>query len=320
MVLGTRHAVPYKKIFAQPVALAPTTNVPIVHMKRFLRITGFVLLGLVALIIVVGLFFYMRTSGRMEQRFMIEPVLSSVEQDSLTLVRGEHVMEIEACQHCHGEDLAGNVMMDMPLWRMVAPNLTAGRGGVGRSYSVADWDRAIRSGVAPDGRALMIMPVDVYHNLSDDDAAAMIAHLRLLDPVDNDLPATELRALGMLMLGAGNFDPADEVFEPGSAPETTPAHKPTLELGEYLASTACIGCHGEDLAGKEPDNPNCPPAADLSASGAWVLDDFVTTIRTGVNPGGRKLSDECMPWDSFKEMTDTELEGLHNFIREVTSE
>lgn len=283
-------------------------------MKRVFKIIGIGLGSLIVIVALVAVFFSQRTSSRMEQRFEIQPVLTSVQSDSATIARGEHVMQIEACQHCHGEDLGGNVMMDMPLWRMTASNLTSGKGGVGRTFTVADWDRAIRSGVASDGHAIMIMPSEVYTNLSDEDASALIAYLQQIEPVDSELENTELRFLGGLMLGAGNFDPAEIVRSPGSAPKMTPAHEPTEELGQYLAATACTGCHGEDLGGSKAEGPSCPDAPGLDAAGAWELDQFVGTMRTGINLGGRQLIEECMPWGSFKEMTDIELEGLHLFI------
>lgn len=287
-------------------------------MKRILKILGMVILGLVVLIVIAAVFLNSRTSSRMEQRFDVQPVLSSIEPDSATLARGEHVALIQACSHCHGADLGGNVMMDMPLWRMTAPNLTSGRGGVGAEYTVEDWDRAIRIGVAKDGRSLMIMPSEVYQNISDEDTEALIAYMQSIPPVDKVLPGREIRFLGGVMLGAGGFDPADVVREPGRARELTPPHEPTEELGEYLASTTCIGCHGEDFTGKEADNPDCPPSPALHAAAAWEFGDFATSIRTGVNPGGRQLVDECMPWTSFQHMTDTELQALHTYIREET--
>jgi mono/diheme cytochrome c family protein len=286
-------------------------------MKRVLKLIGFTLLGMVVLLVIVMSFLYLRTSSRMDQRFDIQPIVTSVQPDSMLMARGKHVMEVEACQHCHGENLGGQVLMDMPLWRMSAPNLTSGRGGIGRTYSVADWDRAIRSGVAKNGRGLRMMPADVYHNLSNEDTRALIAYLQQIAPVDNELPNSELRFLGAVMLGAGGFDPAENVYEPGLARETTPAHEPSAELGEYWTSVACQGCHGEQFGGKKSDDPNCPPAPSLVAASAWDVDDFRTTIRTGVNPGGRELIDQCMPWSSFKEMTDIELEAVHVFLKQT---
>ncbi len=283
-------------------------------MKRILKGLGIALGVLVVLAILAVGFLSMRMSSRLEQRFDIQPVLSSVTSDSAAIARGRHVMEIEACQHCHGEDLAGRVVVDDKPFRIVAPNLTPGDGGVGASYTVSDWDRAIRSGVASDGRALFIMPVDVYHNLSDSDAAALIAFLQTLEPVASDLPKTEIRLTARLIMTLSDYDPAAVVYQPGMAPKMTPTHEPTAELGAYHASIACIGCHGEQLTGKASEDPACPPGPSLAAAAAWDLDAFVTTIRTGVNPGGRELDQECMPWGSFKEMTDIELEAVHRYL------
>lgn len=253
----------------------------------------------------------------MEERFDVQPVLTSVAADSATLARGEHVMKIEGCWHCHGENLGGKVLMDMPLWRMTAQNLTSGVGGIGADYTVADWDRAIRSGVARDGRPLMIMPSEVYKNLSDEDAEALIAYLQQVSPVDAEHPPRELRFLGKLMLGMGNYDPADAVHEPGAGPKRTPPHEPTEELGQYMTSTSCIGCHGERFEGMEASDPSCPPAPSLSSAAGWSLGDFRSTMRTGKTPTEYAMNDQCMPWSAFGQMTDTELEAVHIYIRSV---
>lgn len=64
----------------------------------------------------------------------------------------------------------GRVFLDEPaIGRFVASNLTRGKGGVGASYTDDDWVRAIRHGVGPDGKALLIMPSQEFFNLSDAD-------------------------------------------------------------------------------------------------------------------------------------------------------
>ena len=284
-------------------------------MKRILKTIGLILGVILLLAIIAAVFFASRTSSRMEQRFDVQPVLTSVVADSATLARGEHLLKVEGCWHCHAENLEGQVMMDMPLWRMTAQNLTSGQGGIGRDYTVADWDRAIRSGVARDGRSLLIMPTEVYKNLSDADASALIAYLQQVAPRDAEHPPRELRFLGKLMLGMGNYDPANAVHEPGSAPKVTPAHEPTLELGEYMTSISCQGCHGADFQGKDADDPNCPPSPALDASADWSLDQFTVSLRTGTTPDGRAMIDQCMPWSAFGQMTDTEIEAVYKYVR-----
>ncbi len=59
-----------------------------------------------------------------------------------------------------------------------APNLTPGQGGVGAHFSDADWVRAIRHGIDPTGRPLLIMPSRNYYHLSDEDLGKVIAYLK----------------------------------------------------------------------------------------------------------------------------------------------
>ena len=44
-----------------------------------------------------------------------------------------------------------------------------GQGGIGGTYSDIDYVRAIRHGVAQDGRGLPIMPSEVFNKFSDQD-------------------------------------------------------------------------------------------------------------------------------------------------------
>ena len=56
-------------------------------------------------------------------------------------------------------------------------------------WSDAELARAITSGVSKDGSALFpMMPYTLYNNLSTEDLAAIIAYLRTLEPIKNDIP------------------------------------------------------------------------------------------------------------------------------------
>src|SRR5690606_21794416 len=182
------------------------------------------------------------------------------------------------------------VFADAPPFRMVASNLTRGRGGVGAIYDAVDFDRAIRHGVRPDGTSLFLMPAAGYHGLSDDDAAHIIAYLMNIPPVDNELPEREIRPLGRI-LAVVNLDPAMEVsLEPARA--TAPPPSASAEYGEYQVSVTCAHCHGADLRGAQPPNPDSPPAPDLAVAGQWDLATFQQTLRTGVRPDGSQMNPE----------------------------
>lgn len=282
-------------------------------MKKALKWTGIILGSLVGLLVIAGVTLYTMGNGTMNETFAVTPNLTSVTVDSASVARGAHLSQIHVCQECHGNYLEGSVLIDAPPFLVIASNLTSGRGGVGQAYTDADWDRAIRNGVKPDGKSVIIMPSTVFHNMSDADASALIAYLKNLPPIDNDLPATEVRALGAVIAGTGGFGP-DDFMKPGPARASAPAAGPTADYGAYLASITCIGCHSDTLRGGESPDPEVP-GPDLAIAGSWPFDAFATTMRSGVNPGGKALNPELMPWNAFKHMTDDELRAIHEHLK-----
>ena len=74
------------------------------------------------------------------------------------VARGEYVARVSDCVACHsvpnGKPFAGGLEMATPLGAIHATNVTPDpETGIG-SYSLADYDRAGRQGVAPGGRRL----------------------------------------------------------------------------------------------------------------------------------------------------------------------
>ena len=120
-------------------------------MKTFLKWTGIVLGSLLVLAIIGGFALYTKGSRSIQAAHAVEVAALTVPTDSASLARGAHLAGVFGCVDCHGDDLAGQEMGDAPPFRLVASNLTPG--GIGREYTPADWDRAIRHGVGQDGRA-----------------------------------------------------------------------------------------------------------------------------------------------------------------------
>ena len=190
-------------------------------LKHILGLLG----GLVGLVVVALLILSLVGASASKRTYEVDEntLLAAVAANGDTFERGAHLVEILGCTDCHGENLAGHVIMDAPPFRVVGSNLTPGRGGVGGYNSPRDWDRAIRHGVLPDGRAVHpVMPSQVYHPLSDADAEALIAHLMSLDPVDSELPSTELRFIGKILAALPVLDYAAAVAEPGRTREPAP--------------------------------------------------------------------------------------------------
>lgn len=276
---------------------------------RALKWIGIGLGGLLALLVLVGATLYLVGGSRLGQRYEAELATLSIPADRASVERGRHLAETNGCTDCHTEDLSGQVFVDEAPFRIVAPNLTRGAGGVGEHYEPATWDRAFRHGIGWDGRPLQIMPSAAFHNLADEDAAAIIAYLEQLPPVDKELPATEIRPLGRV-LSAVAIDPEMEV-NTGPARASAPPAGPTREYGEYLTSITCGYCHGPDLRGAQPPTPGSPPAPDLASAGQWRLEDLKHALRTGMTPGGRQLDVNFMPYTFTAKMTDDELEAVH---------
>lgn len=280
-------------------------------MKKVLKWAAIVIGAVVVLLLLTGGVLYWIGGQKVDERFEVQTAALEIPSDSAAIAHGEYVARAQGCQDCHGEDYSGQVFADAPPFRVVASNLTAGAGGIGDDYSDEDWDRTIRHGVRPDGRPVLIMPSAAFHNLSDYDTAALIAYLKTLPPVDNELPETEVRALGRA-LSAFALDPHMEV-RTAAARADAPPRAPTAEYGEYLANITCWYCHGEDFRGAQPPIPESPFAPDLSVTGQWPFEMFDEVLRTGVRPDGSELS-EAMPIALTKHLSDDDMRALHAFF------
>jgi hypothetical protein len=71
-----------------------------------------------------------------------------------------------------------------------------------KNWSDGEIVRAIREGVGKDGRSLVIMPSEVFHNLSDADVQAIVAVLLAQPAVEPDTPTKQFNVLGAIMAAA----------------------------------------------------------------------------------------------------------------------
>jgi mono/diheme cytochrome c family protein len=216
----------------------------------------------------------------------------------------------------------GGKFLDVPLLGTVyAANLTRGTNGAASFFTDADWDRAIRHGVKPDGTPLLIMPAQEYNGLSDEDLGAVVAYLRSLPPVNTRLQQNTVGPLGRLLelTGKAILIPADHIDHTAKRKPAPPVG-PTAEYGAYLA-TSCTGCHGEELTGGPIPGmpPGTPPALNLTRDeqtglGKWTEADFTRALREGKKPDGSELK-APMPWKLTAQLTDDELHALWLHLR-----
>jgi mono/diheme cytochrome c family protein len=288
-------------------------------MKKILKIIGIGVASIVALMVVAVGAVFVISESRMGQTFNVPAAPIAVPSSPEAIAEGQRIATYRACSDCHGEDLGGKVFLDGPIGFAMGSNLTAGQGGIGKTYTDADFARAVRHGVRPDNKGIVIMPSTDYYNMSDTDAGYLIAYMRSLPPVDREHKPSQMGLLfrALYVFGQVPLVSAELIDHQAKYAEPTPAV--TNEFGEYLSKT-CTGCHTATFAGGPiPGRPaNSPHAANLTPAGnmsQWTEQDFITLIRTGARPNGTQIDNGDMPWQSFAKMNDTELKALFMYLR-----
>jgi len=255
-------------------------------------------------------------------RYQVSAEVIPIPTDSASLARGRRLAStIGKCTDCHGDNLAGQQLAMGPMGTFMPLNLTSGKGGVA-PMSDADWVRAIRHGVAPDGRSLIFMPSMVYHEFSAADLGAVIAYVKSVPPVDNELPRSTLGPIGRILTlkAPDRMIPASGIDH--SAPLLAEIPEgPTADYGGYLARVSgCVYCHGTNLKGGIKEGPpGTPASADLTPSGPlghWSEEDFRNALRTGVRPDGSSIN-PFMPWRLTRDMTDEEITAVWLYLKSL---
>jgi len=289
-------------------------------MKRLLKVLGLALAGLAGLLLIGATAVYYSSAAKLEKKYVVTVRPAALPSDAAAVARGRHIAETHGCVDCHAKDFGGAVVIDNPAMGHVAgPNLTRGIGGLPTGFSDLDFVRAVRHGVAPDGRGLYLMPSADYSTLSDADMGALVAYAKSVAPVNRPSDpiglgpvARTLVALGKIQLDAAKIDHANvrpAVVAPGV----------TVEYGRYLA-VGCTGCHGSNFSGGKitigpPDWPlaaNLTPHADGRIA-RWSEQDFIKALRTARRPDGTEI-DRVMP-RAFGRLDEVELKALWVFLQ-----
>jgi hypothetical protein len=94
-----------------------------------------------------------------------------------------------------------------------------------------------------------------------------------------------------------------------------PEPGPTVDYGKYLA-TFCTMCHGSDFSGgmEAGSGVNITPGGTM---GSWSEEEFIKTIRTGINPNGEQLDPQLMPWKKIAQLSDNELKAIYLYLQTI---
>jgi mono/diheme cytochrome c family protein len=288
-------------------------------MKKFLKWTGIILGTLVILLAGAYTAVYFSTESRMNKLYSVKVEPLEIPTDAATLIKGAHLTDIRACRECHGANLAGNIMLDDPaLGRLVAPNLTKGKGGLRADFKTEDWIRAIRHAVRSDGKPYRIMPAHELRVMSDEDVQAIIAYCQSLPPIDNVLPEAEIGPLARVLTALDKIPllPA-EMFDHNQDARMNVQPAANAEYGGYLG-IMCINCHREDYKGGDHPVPGKPPVPGIDGNSRiakLTFEEFSKVLITGIAPDGHQMNPEDMPWKITRNFNETELRALFMFLK-----
>jgi cytochrome c553 len=289
-------------------------------MKRALKIAGIA----VAIVVLAAAALFAGAvwlgDRKLQRQVLVKVVPVPYASGPAALKQGRYVFETRGCGSCHGADAAGKVMIDDPTGMYVrTPNLTRGAGSAVADYTEADWVRSIRHGVSPQGRALQIMPSDLYNRLSDDDFAALVAYVRGLPPIAGKPGEMRFPAIVRALHGVGVIhDPAGKI-QHGLPPPPPSVPAASAEHGKYVAKM-CMGCHGESLSGgRQPDGPpHGPEPANLTPGQGTVMtrydshEKFAAMMKSGRRPDGSAIA---MPFDALSAFSDTDLGAIYAYLK-----
>ncbi len=231
------------------------------------------------------------------------------------IARGQHLASA-FCVECHsttkdfpmtgGVDLGKDV--GGALGSFTSVNLTPA--GPLKDWSDGEIFRALRDNVDKDGNRLVFMGGTNVRHIADEDMLAIIAFLRSQEPAEKatPLPPDQPSFLGLLMMGANIIPSQPLITDPIMAHQK----EATAEYGKFMVTFLdCKSCHGEDLNGGTGSIG--PKGPSLHVVKGWTKEQFITTLRTGVDPSGRELN-SSMPWRSTGRLDDIELSALYQYL------
>ena len=222
--------------------------------------------------------------------------------------QGEYLARAGDCVSCHsapgGKAFAGGLKMGSPLGAIYSTNITPDpETGIG-GYSLEDFDRALRQGIAKDGHRLYpAMPYPSYAKLTDADVAALYGFfMKDVPPVHQANKPDEIPSYLRFRwpLAIWSF-----LFTSGGSYVSKSGHDADWNRGAYLVQGLghCGACHtprgfawqekalddgsSDYLSGAELDAWYAPDLrGDVrSGLGGWSKQDLVDFLKAGHNKG-----------------------------------
>ena len=316
-------------------------------MKRFFKVVGAVLLGVVAVAAGIVTWLALRHPAA-------RPVSSMrVDATPSRLARGKYLVEhVTDCLGCHSDHLndrfgfpvkpgtegQGGYVFDAKLGIpgiVCAQNITPDpETGIGK-WSDDEILRAMREGVDRDGNALFpMMPYVDLREMSDEDAYSVVAYLRTLKPIRHTIPQKKIDFPVNLII---KFTP-----KPLTSPVAAPDPANRVAYGRYLTRIGgCYECHTPHDDKQQIDEKRAfaggwvmvgpwgrVVTANLTPHGDGYLaratrEEFIGRFKAfaSIEPQSAPLAPKgrntVMPWLAFAGMTDDDLGAIYDYLKTV---
>jgi mono/diheme cytochrome c family protein len=257
------------------------------------------------------------------------------------LDRGEYVARLGNCVACHSVPNApafsGGLKMATPLGPIYTTNITPDKAtGIG-NYTLADFDEAMRSGIAKDGHRLYpAMPYPSYAKMSAEDMKALYNFVMKSVPAANvpnkpsEIPFLLRQRWPLALWNAAFTD--DARYQPKASQSAE------WNRGAYLVQGLghCGACHtprglafnenghneegDKFLMGAPLDNWSAPSLRqDVNTGlGAWKLADTIEFLKTGHNRFGTAFGTMTeVINNSTQYMTDGDIEAIATYLHSL---
>jgi len=243
--------------------------------------TGILTVGIVG---VVGLLAAMGTSY-VADRYAGEGQLTGPNATPELVARGAYLAKLGDCAACHSipgkPPYSGGLRMVTPIGAIYTTNITPDPTyGIGR-FSLADFDRALRFGVAEGHTLYPAMPFTSYYNTTPEDVAALYAYFQQGVPaaVVSNRPSDIPFPLSMrwpLTYWRWLFAPKPTPFQPLAAADAEVAR------GAYFVEGLghCGECHTPRAVTMQL-KATTPKDGSAYLSGAVIENYFAPSLRNG---------------------------------------
>jgi mono/diheme cytochrome c family protein len=300
------------------------------------------LLTLIAIIVIAGGGLFWFVTHKPGSPFDGETAAAAPSTALADLVhRGEMVARQADCVACHStpdsKPFSGGLEMGTPLGSIFATNISPDKQtGIG-NYTLADFDRAVRHGVTPDGKRLYpAMPYPSYVKMTDDDIRALYAFM--MNGVQPQNVPNKPSGIEWPMNMRWPLALWNAVFVPSGTYAAKPQQDEQWNRGAYLVQAAghCGACHtprsvtmnekaldegGTDfLAGALLDGWYAPSLRQDHNTGLarWSEDDIFAFLKNGRNKHAVVFGSMAEAYNNSTQfMTDDDLKAISHYLKSL---